>query len=310
MRVSIYEVGPRDGLQSLPGFVKTEDKQALIQALYSAGLEDIEEVSFAHPKAVPQMADAEKVFTGRGSALVMNKRGFDRAMACGVEKVNVVFSGCEGFNMKNLRKTRSEIVHELWTVLNGYPKENVRVYLSMAFGSPYSGMVEPNMRRLLLRDAAMLGNTVVFADTVGIGIEKEVEAWAGEAHDLGLKTALHLHHRGNEQRALALVRAGLFAGIKQFDSSIGGLGGCPFAKGSGANLSTESLVRYLNARGFDCGVDLERLKAASSIAWDVGGKHGRDSADDAGEGPAPLVQGEVGGRQPEGQGREAPTLRA
>ena len=110
--------------------------------MYNAGLEHVEEVSFAHPKLVPQMADAEEVYD-RGAALIMNKRGYDRAVAAGVDKFNIVFSPCETFNINNMGKTRSEIVLMYKTFLDKTPKENVRVYISMAFGSPFSGEVSP-----------------------------------------------------------------------------------------------------------------------------------------------------------------------
>ena len=139
MNVSIYEVGPRDGLQSLEHVVPVGQRRLLIQMLYDAGLDDIEEVSFAHPKVLPQMADAEKVFTGRGSALVMNGRGMERAKASGAEAVNIVFSPCETVNMLNLKGQRSELVLRYRTFMD-VPSDNVRVYLSMAFGSPYGGM--------------------------------------------------------------------------------------------------------------------------------------------------------------------------
>ena len=268
MNISIYEVGPRDGLQALKQPVETATKRQLIASLYDAGLQSIEEVSFAHPRLVPQMADAEEVFD-RGSALIMNRRGFDRAMATGVEKFNIVFSPCEDFNMKNMGKTRSEIVLMYKTFMDKVPKENVRVYISMAFGSPYSGT--PRMTTLLscIRDAKMFGDTVVFADTVGAGTRKEVAELAELAKNEGVRAELHLHHTGEESRALELVRAALMNGIYEIDSSIGGLGGCPFADNSGANLSTETLVSHLHAWGFTTGVDEEALKAASRIAEQI-----------------------------------------
>ena len=112
----------------------------------------------------------------------------------------------------------------------------------------------------------MFGNTVVFADTVGVASEQEVALWAEMALDEGLTPALHLHHKGNESTAVSLVRSGLLSGIKEFDSSINGLGGCPFAEGSGANLSTQTLVRHLNVGGFDCGLQEEDLADAARIA--------------------------------------------
>jgi len=264
MKVSVYEVGPRDGIQGLEQPVKTETKIQLINALYNAGLKNVEETSFAHPRLVPQMADAEDVFQ-KGSVLVMNKRGYDRAMSVGAEKINIVFSPCETFNMNNMGKTRSEIVLMYKTFMK-IPKENVRVYISMAFGSPYSGAVAPMVMKNCINDAKMFGDTVVFADTVGNGSHNEVALWAEMATMKGLKPALHLHHKGNEEKALSLVKMGLINGIKEFDSSIGGLGGCPFTENSGSNLSTETLVRHLNAWGFDCGLVESDLQVASVIA--------------------------------------------
>ena len=268
MNISIYEVGPRDGLQALKRPVETATKKQLIASLYDAGLRSIEEVSFAHPRLVPQMADAEEVFD-RGSALVMNKRGYDRAVSAGVQKFNIVFSPCETFNMQNMGKTRSEIVLMYKTFMDKVPKSDVRVYISMAFGSPHSGT--PRMPTLIscIRDAKMFGDTVVFSDTVGAGTRKEVAELAELAKNEGVRPALHLHHNGNEGRALELVRAALFNGIYEIDSSIGGLGGCPFAANSGANLSTETLVAHLHAWGFTTGVDEKALKAASLIAEQI-----------------------------------------
>lgn len=273
MKVSIYEVGPRDGLQALEEFVPTETKQRLIASLYEAGLEHVEETSMVHPRLVPQMADAEEVFS-KGAVLVLNERGYKRAKLIGASKINIVFSPCETFNLKNTNKTRSELVLMYRNFLDKFPKENVRVYLSMAFGSPYSGSFTEQQIRLCLRDAKMLGSTIVFSDTVGVGVEKEVALFARLAREENLTPALHLHHKGREDRAMLLVKAGLLAGINQFDSSIGGLGGCPFVEGSGANLSTETLAESLNAWGFEIGIDLEKLQKSSRIAEKIKIKKG------------------------------------
>jgi hydroxymethylglutaryl-CoA lyase len=263
MKITVYEVGPRDGLQNIKEFIPTETKIDLINALYRAGLENIEETSFAHPKYVPQMADAEKVFQ-KGGVLVMNGRGLDRALSIGAKKINIVFSPCEEFNINNMGMTRNEIVLMYHTILSKIPKEDVRVYISMSFGSPYSGAVSPMTMKSCLRDAKMFGDTVVFADTVGCGTNNEVALWAEMALDENLKPALHLHNE-SEERAIALVRAGLLNGIKEFDSSIGGLGGCPFVDNASGNLATETLVRHLNVWGFDCGVKEKDLKEALQI---------------------------------------------
>ena len=268
MKITVYEVGPRDGLQSIESFIQTPVKQNLVAALYRAGLEHVEEVSFAHPKIVPQMADAEEVYS-RGSALIMNKRGYERAVAAGVDKFNIVFSPCETFNMDNMGKTRSEIVLMYKTFMDKVPKNKVRVYISMAFGSPHSGTHRLSTLISCIRDAKMFSDTVVFADTVGVGTRKDVAELAELARNENMKAALHLHHNGNEGRAMELVRYGLLHGIHEIDSSIGGLGGCPFAKNSGANLSTESLVANLHAWGFETGINEKALSQASHIATKI-----------------------------------------
>lgn len=252
VRVSIYEVSPRDGLQSLPTFIPTEMKRDFITSLYEAGLSHVEETSMAHPRLVPQMADAEHVYQ-RGGVLVMNQRGYERAMKMGAKKINIVFSPCETFNLKNMGKTRSEIILMYKTFMKAQ-KKDVRVYISMAFGSPYSGTFSEEVIRNCVRDAKMFGNTVVFADTVGCGTTKQVKQFAKIAKEEKMRSALHLHHKGDEDKAFELVKAGLFAGVKQFDASVGGLGGCPFTENSGANISTERLARHLIAWGFNCGV--------------------------------------------------------
>jgi len=268
MKVTVYEVGPRDGLQNLKQFIPTEIKKGLINELYKAGLNNIEETSFAHPKYVPQMADAEKVFT-KGSVLVMNQRGLDRALAVGAEKINIVYSPCEKFNMNSFGKTRSELITMYYTMLNGIPKENIRVYISMAFGSPYSGVVSPKLMQICIRDAKLLGDTVVLADTIGVATKEEISLWADMAKENNLKTAIHIHHNGDEQKAIRTVRYALLEGIKEIDSSIGGLGGCPFVQESGANLSTETLVRHLNVWGFDCGITEQQLMPALKIVREI-----------------------------------------
>ena len=268
MKVTVYEVGPRDGLQNLKHFIPTKIKKGLIDELYKAGLTHIEETSFAHPKYVPQMADAESVFD-KGSVLVMNQRGLERALSVGAEKINIVYSPCEEFNIKNFGKTKSELITMYYTMLNGIPKENIRVYISMAFGSPYSGVVSPKMMRLCIKDAKMLGKTVVLSDTIGVATKEEVSLWTDMIKENNLKAAIHIHHSGDEQKALRTVRDALFEGITEIDSSIGGLGGCPFVKESGANLSTETLVRHLNAWGFDCGVTEKKLRPALKIVREI-----------------------------------------
>ena len=312
MKISVYEVGPRDGLQALKHHIPAQQKRDLIEALYAAGLEDVEETSFVSPKAVPQMADAADVFSGRGAVLVMNRRGFDDARKAGAEKINIVMSTCEEFNRRNMRKTHSELVHSYFSFLNGYPRDKVRVYISMAFGSPFSSVPSEKNMEMVVRDARMFGDTVVFSDTVGAAHPADVQPLADVAKRYDLKPALHLHHKGKLERPFSVIRAGIFAGISEFDSSIGGLGGCPFVENSGANIPTERLVTQLNAWGADTGLSPQSLGPAIKIAHAIR----RSGADYDGvirrsvdrEGLAPLVQGEVGRRKPKRQGWETPAL--
>lgn len=263
-------MGPRDGLQTIKKLVPTRTKKALIAALRKAGLTSIETVSFAHPLYVPQMADAEEVFDGQGAALVMNQRGMDRARKSGVTHFNIVFSPSNEFNLRNLGCELKEAILRYSKMLEGVPKTNVRVYLSCFFGCPYEGDIPMAKRASTIRLAKLFGDTVVLADTVGVGTEQEIEASAGICDKLGIKAALHLHHRaGNESRALSLVRKGIECGITEFDTSIGGLGGCPFVEGSPGNLSTESLVRWLTFQGHDCGVSIADLAEAKCIALSI-----------------------------------------
>ena len=268
--IRIYEVGPRDGLQTIKQIVPTRMKRTLIEALRSAGLTSIETVSFAHPLYVPQMADAEQVFDGQGAALVMNQRGMDRAVKSGVTHFNIVFSPSNEFNLRNLGCELNEALARYMVMLEGVPKANVRVYLSCFFGCPYEGDISVGKRAKAIQAAKLFGDTVVLSDTVGTGTRHEVEVGAGICDKVGIRPALHLHHRvGKEEQALSLVRKGIECGITEFDSSIGGLGGCPFVQGSPGNLSTESLVRYLGFLGHDCGVSIEDLANAKRIALKI-----------------------------------------
>ena len=270
VEISIYEVGPRDGLQTIKKIVPTRMKRALIQALRGAGLRSIETVSFAHPLYVPQMADAEEVFDGEGAALVMNQRGMDRALKSGVTYFNIVFSPSEEFNRRNLGCELNEAIGRYVKMLEGVPKANVRVYVSCYFGCPYEGDIAMGMRAKAIRAAKLFGDTVVLADTVGTGTKHEIEVGVGICEKVGIRPALHLHHRADrEEYALSLVRKAIDCGITEFDSSIGGLGGCPFVEGSPGNLSTESLVRYLGFLGHDCGVSIDDLANAKRIALKI-----------------------------------------
>tara|TARA_R110002051_G_C8739077_1_gene498821 strand:+ start:1616 stop:2503 length:888 start_codon:yes stop_codon:yes gene_type:complete len=269
-KITIYEVSPRDGLQNLDHIISTKQKLQFIRSLQDAGLQHIEVTSFAHPQRIPQMADAEEVFQGQGSVLVMNQRGMDRALSVGATHFNIVYSPSEEFNQRNLGCDLNTAIDRYAKMLDGVPKENVRVYLSCFFGCPYEGEMSKSQLTRSITAAKLLGSTVVLCDTVGIANLSDIREAAMMTHQHDINAALHLHHKEDRlDHALSLVRVAIENGITEFDSSIGGLGGCPFIIGTCGNLPTESLVVWANANGFDCGLTWNDLKEPMRLARDI-----------------------------------------
>ena len=265
---SIYEVGPRDGLQNASFSVSTEEKIQLIRSLANAGLTDMEVGSFVHPQIVPSMADSAAVFEevadyGDFSVLVPNEKGLDRALTVGAENFNIFFSPSEAFNLRNLGKTREDVMKEYLRMLDKIPDSKVRVYLSVLFGCPFEGKIPDDIIYESIFEASLLGDTVVLCDTIGQATKNDIQKICEYAEDFKADFALHLHHKPNEnERALALVEEAIAGGITEIDASIGGLGGCPFIPGSSGNVATEQL---LNIPGYDCGIDSDSLLPA--IEW-------------------------------------------
>jgi hydroxymethylglutaryl-CoA lyase len=283
-RVTVYEVGPRDGLQNEAQPVSTEHKLALIGALAGAGLSRIEATSFVSPKWIPQLADAAEV-TARlpGTpgvsyvVLVPNRRGLDRLVeALGragaahprVEAA-VFLSATESHSRKNLNKSVDEAFAELEALVPAARAAGlgVRGYVSTVWGCPYEGRVEPQRAAAVVERLVALGcDQVSLGDTIGVGTPNHTRVLLrllGRSVPLA-KLALHMHDtRGT---ALANVLAGLDEGITTFDASIGGLGGCPYAPGASGNLATEDLVYMLHGMGYDTGIDWAKLIAAGALA--------------------------------------------
>lgn len=262
---TVYEVGPRDGLQSLSHAVPVSQRVELIHRLAEAGLKDIEAGSFVNPRRVPTMADTGEVFRrcanvdARLSALVPNARGMQDAQAAGAERFNVFFSADEEFNLLNLGKTREQAVEDFAVMLFGVPKEHVRVYVSLAFSSPLDEVADA------VADAETLGGTVVLCDTEGRASPDSMRQVTALSHG---PTAIHLHHGARHERMFENLAVAYDTGIREFDASIGGLGGCPFVPGSRGNLDTGELVAWGLREGLDCGIDPEALEPARLL---VGG---------------------------------------
>ncbi|WNC12842.1 hydroxymethylglutaryl-CoA lyase [Brevibacillus brevis] len=274
MNVQIVEVGPRDGLQNEKELLPAQVKIQLIDKLVAAGLKRVEATSFVNPRWIPQLADAEEVLQGinrpedvRFSALVPNVRGMERARASGLTEIALFMSASETHNVKNINKS----MEETFPVLREVAREalalgmRVRGYVSTVFGCPYEGAVPiDNSRRVTDELLEMGAFEISLGDTIGVATPKQVrEVLAAMLRDVPTeRLAGHFHDtRGT---GMANVAAALDMGLRTFDSSIGGLGGCPYAPGAAGNISTEDLVYLLQGIGYETGVDLNRLVEAGA----------------------------------------------
>jgi len=297
-RVRIYEVGPRDGLQNESVKVSTDVKARYIDLLVDAGLRDIEATSFVSPRAIPQLADAEDLIARlprgpgvRFPVLVPNERGLARAEASGVDAIAVFTAATDAFTTRNIGVTVDESLAAFAPILAragelGWWR---RAYVSTAFGCPYTGRVAPRAAVDVGRRLLDLGaDEICFGDTIGVAVPDQVGELVTLAADAGIpleRQAYHFHDtRGT---ALANVAAGLAAGIRTFDSSAGGTGGCPYAPGAAGNLATEDLVYFLDQSGWAHGASLDGVVAAARFIAEALGK------------PLTTKVGQAGGWDPE-----------
>jgi hydroxymethylglutaryl-CoA lyase len=288
-RVSVYEVGPRDGLQNEPASVGTVLKLRLIEALARAGLQRIEVTSFVSPRWIPQLADADDVARAisetapalRGgasthggdglmySALCPNERGMQRAIAAGLREIAVFLSASETHNRRNINKSVAQTLE----VFRGFVPQavaqglRVRGYVSTTWGCPYEGEVDPQKALALTNTLLELGcYQVSLGDTIGVGTplqtKRILQLFLREVAPE--KLAMHMHDTRGQ--ALANVLVGLEMGVRTFDAAIGGLGGCPYAPGASGNLATEDLVYMLDGMGIATGVDAQKLWEAGRLA--------------------------------------------
>jgi hydroxymethylglutaryl-CoA lyase len=272
--VSVYEVGPRDGLQAEPTNLPAAVKLELIDRLADAGLRTIEVTSFVSPTWVPQLADAEEVMAGldrrpgvRYPVLTPNQRGLDRALAAGADEVAVFVSATETFAARNLNTTVQGALAMAAPVIEQARARGLRVrgYVSMVFGDPWEGRVDVEQVAAVTEQLFTLGcTTLSLGDTTGVATAGHVQTVLQAVAAAGVplaQVALHLHDTYGQ--ALANVLAGLESGIREFDASAGGLGGCPYAKSATGNLATEDLVWMLDGLGIASGVDLPAVVRTS-----------------------------------------------
>jgi isopropylmalate/homocitrate/citramalate synthase len=275
-RVTVVEVAARDGLQNEPRTLPAETKVRLIEMLAEAGLPVVEATSFVSPRAVPQLADADQVLAGlhrlpgvRYPVLVPNARGLERAQAAGAREIAVFTAASEAFSEANIGMTVEQSLREFRPLVEQALAAGmwVRGYVSTAFGCPYQGAVKPSeVGRVAVRLADMGCQEISLGDTIGVGVPEQVpEVLRPVTASVPVeRIALHLHDTGG--LAIRNVAAGLELGVRVFDSSAAGLGGCPFAPGAPGNLATETLLEFLHGQGLETGVDVEAVRAAGQYA--------------------------------------------
>jgi len=271
-KVKIVEVGPRDGLQNEKQLISTNTKIELIHDLVDAGLTYIEAGSFVNPKWVPQMADSGEVFSSiqrkdnvTYAALIPNLQGFERAIAVGANEVAIFAAASEAFSQKNINCSIAESLQRFENIMQAAQEKNipVRGYISCVAGCPYQGEIDPLQVAQIAQDLLTMGcYEISLGDTIGVGTANQIKHLidlTSKKIDINL-LAVHMHDTYGQ--ALANIYAALQMGVSVVDSSVAGLGGCPYAKGATGNVATEDLVYLLNGLNIEHGVDLEKLIVA------------------------------------------------
>jgi hydroxymethylglutaryl-CoA lyase len=281
-KVTIKEVGPRDGLQNEKLHLPTKEKISWINSLSETGLSYIEVSSFVHPKWIPQLADATEVLRAiqmkQGvtyAALVPNMSGLDRALATNVNEVSVFMSASDEHNRKNINKS----IEETYPVLTEVVREaksagkTVRGYLSTVIGCPYEGQIAPAQVREVADHLFSMGiDELSLGDTIGVGVPNQVEQLLEEMLQHFKPGNLAMHFHDTRGTALANIVKSLEMGITTFDSALGGLGGCPYAKGASGNVATEDLLYLLHEMGIETGVDFNAVMKSAQLIEGILGK--------------------------------------
>jgi hydroxymethylglutaryl-CoA lyase len=275
MSVTIIEVGPRDGLQNEPTFVPTSVKVDFINLLGKTGLKNIEITSFVSAKAIPQMADNEEVFRGiekpsgiRFSALVPNEYGMQKAIRAGIKDIAIFTAASEQFNQHNINCSIEESIQRILPIMELAiaQKIQVRAYISCALGCPYEGSIAPDRVVAIAKKLLDLGaHEISLGDTIGVGTPKQTKELikAIESSIPLSKVAMHFHDTYGQ--AIANTYAALESNIQRFDSSVAGLGGCPYARGASGNVATEDMLYLLHGLGLHTGIDIYEVVAAGDM---------------------------------------------
>ncbi|MAF48127.1 MAG: hydroxymethylglutaryl-CoA lyase [Rhodospirillales bacterium] len=282
-QVCIFEVGPRDGLQNETGFIETADKVRLIDLLSNTGISRIEVTSFVSPKWVPQMADAKDVFEAIGrtpniryAALTPNLKGYRRAREAGANEVAIFGAASETFSQKNINCSIAESIERFKPVIEAAKADDmpVRSYVSCIIECPFEGAVAPDQVARLAEIFITMGcYEISLGDTTGAGVPETVIEMLNSVTSAVPVSRLAGHFHDTGGRAVDNIKASLDLGLRTFDTSVGGLGGCPYAPGSPGNAATGKVVNLLNGLGIDTGIDIEKLNEAEIFARQL--KEGR-----------------------------------
>ena len=268
-KVSILEVGPRDGLQSEPEILPTEIKKEFITRTINAGIKNIEVTSFVHPKKVPQMADAEKLVESLPErddvtyiGLIMNQRGFERARDCGIDEVGMVIVSTDTYNMKNQNVVTQQSIDNWLDIASSAKSAGIRtsVVIACSFGCPYEGEVDPEhvasiAEQILKGEPDVIG----LADSVGVAVPNQVKTTFALIKDLAPTIPLRTHLHNTRNTGLANAAAAVEARVTIIDASTGGIGGCPFAPKATGNIPTDDLLYMLDRSGIETGVNLKEI---------------------------------------------------
>jgi (R)-citramalyl-CoA lyase len=296
-RVTVYDVGPRDGLQNEPEILDVEVRAELVRRLVEAGLPAVEVASFVDPRRVPQMTGAEEVVAAVGpchdvirAGLALNERGYERLVATGLDEVRFAFGVTESFNRRNQDASVEESLTAARRIAARARGDGLRctVTLSVAFGCPFEGEVDPGRVAELAAGAAEVEpDAIVLGDTIGVAAPVQVRSLVARVAELGVAVGGHFHNTRNTGYANAL--AALESGASVLDASVGGLGGCPFAPRATGNVATEDLVYLLEREGVETGVDLGLLVAVSAWLEEMLGRPLEGQLYRAGPFPSPVA---------------------
>ncbi len=280
--VSLYEVSPRDGLQNEAAMIPLPGKKRLIDSLISAGLKRIEITSFVSPKWVPQLADAEELASTYRpppgvtfGALCPNAKGLERALAAGLTEIAVFLSASETHNKMNINKTIDDTLAVFNEIVPPAREKGmaVRAYVSTVWGCPYEGAVDPKKALTISKRLLDLGcYQVSLGDTIGVGTPRQTGEIVRMFRDEMPLSNIALHLHDTRGTALSNILVGLQLGVRDFDSAVAGVGGCPYAPGAAGNVATEDLVFLMNGMGVQTGVDLDLLIEAGNVAEQVIGR--------------------------------------